>query len=47
MAGLDATEKGNELSQPTFELTSLTVAQYIGRAMDTFDVRQMSISGCV
>ena len=25
MAGVDATETGNELSQPTFEFTSLTI----------------------
>ena len=26
LAGLDATETGNELSQPTFELTSLSIS---------------------
>ena len=34
MAGLDATETGNELSQPKFELTGFVVSEFKTSARD-------------
>ena len=43
MAGLDATETGNELSQPKFEFTSLWIT---GRVNLDFLLFLLSIVGC-